>query len=226
MSYTYVYPNRFVQALIYSFSQNNKTMMTRFFPNLTVGFLAATTADGFNIPTNIQTKQRTLPSLALSDENVVGLTDDGDFAISGVNIGQQQPQSSELGGDLASILGLSSVSAINDAAVEPPAPVFPAMVSPTPLPAPVPTPVPEISVQKGQPPVVSEEQLERVQEWLMTSIPTLMDNDIELYADNLCLIGFDPECVSSGELLLEDLNFMKLLHQRYLYKQITTSTNR
>jgi hypothetical protein len=52
-------------------------------------------------------------------------------------------------------------------------------------------------------------------------IPSLCLKDSKAYARELFYIGFDPACVTQCELQLDDLHFMKLLHQRYLYNEVT-----
>lgn len=66
-----------------------------------------------------------------------------------------------------------------------------------------------------------DEAIEAVGEWLSEIIPTLRDADNVRYSQELVAIGFDPGCVTQCELTWEDLSFMKLLHRRYLYNEIT-----
>ena len=66
-----------------------------------------------------------------------------------------------------------------------------------------------------------DEAVEAVGEWLSEIIPTLRDADNVRYSQELVSIGFDPGCVTQCELTWEDLSFMKLLHRRYLYNEIT-----
>ena len=66
-----------------------------------------------------------------------------------------------------------------------------------------------------------DEAVEAVGEWLSDIIPTLRDADNVRYSQELVAIGFDPGCVTQCELTWEDLGFMKLLHRRYLYNEIT-----
>ena len=66
-----------------------------------------------------------------------------------------------------------------------------------------------------------DEAVEAVGEWLSEIIPTLRDADNVRYSQELVAIGFDPGCVTQCELTWEDLSFMKLLHRRYLYNEIT-----
>ena len=55
--------------------------------------------------------------------------------------------------------------------------------------------------------------------WLLTEIPKLNQNDIEAYSRGLSKIGFHPECVTVCELKYEEFDFMKVLHQRYLFNE-------
>ena len=66
-----------------------------------------------------------------------------------------------------------------------------------------------------------EEALESVGEWLSDIMPTLRDSDIDSYARKFVAIGFDAGCVTQCELTWDDLSFMKLLHRRYLFNEIT-----
>ena len=66
-----------------------------------------------------------------------------------------------------------------------------------------------------------EEALESVGEWLSEIMPTLRDADITRYARQFVAIGFDPSCVTQCELTWDDLDFMKMLHRRYLFNEIT-----
>jgi hypothetical protein len=45
--------------------------------------------------------------------------------------------------------------------------------------------------------------------------------DLEAYAEGLSNIGFRPLCPSQCELRYDDLDFMRVLHRRYLHREIT-----
>lgn len=60
-----------------------------------------------------------------------------------------------------------------------------------------------------------------VKEWLLEILPSLTESDTEAYAEGLTNIGFHPQCASMCELKYGDLDFMKALHRRYLYNEIT-----
>ena len=61
-----------------------------------------------------------------------------------------------------------------------------------------------------------------VKQWLVYVLPSLDENDVERYAEGLTSIGFHPECPSLCEIRYEDLSFIsKVLHRRYLFKEIT-----
>lgn len=66
-----------------------------------------------------------------------------------------------------------------------------------------------------------EESLIDIQEWLLTVIPKLSEHDVEVYARGLNSIGFHPECVTVCEMNYEDMDFMKVLHRRYLFNEVT-----
>ena len=58
-----------------------------------------------------------------------------------------------------------------------------------------------------------------MKEWLLEIIPTLDESDLGTYAEGLTNIGFHPH--SLCDLQYEDLDFMKVLHRRCVYKEIT-----
>ena len=60
-----------------------------------------------------------------------------------------------------------------------------------------------------------------VKEWLLEILPALDESDQISYAEGLTDIGFNPKCPSLCEIRYDDLDFMKVLHRRYLYKEIT-----
>ena len=61
-----------------------------------------------------------------------------------------------------------------------------------------------------------------VKNWLFEVLPSLDEDDGQIYAEGLTNIGFHPECQSLCEVMYEDLNFItKVLHRRYLFKEIT-----
>lgn len=62
--------------------------------------------------------------------------------------------------------------------------------------------------------------MEILMDFLISILPSLADSDLlHNYALQLLDIGFDPDYESSIELLYEDLEFMKKLHQRYFWKE-------
>jgi hypothetical protein len=75
--------------------------------------------------------------------------------------------------------------------------------------------------QRPKPSEVESQEQKRMQSWLLGVIPTLNDKDLTKYATGLLDIGFDSECVTSCELRLSDLQFMKVLHRRYFFNEIT-----
>ena len=68
---------------------------------------------------------------------------------------------------------------------------------------------------------VDEASLSEIQEWLLSIMPALNQQDAESYSRGLNAIGFNPGCVSMSELQFEDLAFMKVLHRRYLFNEVT-----
>jgi hypothetical protein len=59
-----------------------------------------------------------------------------------------------------------------------------------------------------------------IAEYLTQIMPIISKDEIEQYSIELDHIGFHPNCVSACELKLEDLDFMKVLHGRYFYKVV------
>jgi hypothetical protein len=156
-----------------------------------------------------------------------GLTDDGDFAILGINYYDTAssnnknddkntiPSENPLGGFLLQQLtgGVSSlVGTSSNVPISSPMEHFNRVPS---------------SGSSNQMPVHSSStnidpfQLEEMEEWLLEIIPTLKELDLELYATGLLSIGFDPDCVTQSEIRMEDLLFMKILHRRYFFNEIT-----
>jgi hypothetical protein len=75
----------------------------------------------------------------------------------------------------------------------------------------------DLLIQKG----LDEDVLNEIEEYLMEIMPTLSETDVENYAMGLGSIGFHPKCVTLCELKLEDLDFMKVLHRRYFFNEVT-----
>lgn len=68
---------------------------------------------------------------------------------------------------------------------------------------------------------IDETSLSEIQEWLLSIMPALTQQDAESYSRGLNEIGFNPGCVTMCELQFEDLAFMKVLHRRYLFNEVT-----
>ena len=68
---------------------------------------------------------------------------------------------------------------------------------------------------------VDETGLSEIQEWLLSIMPALTQQYAESYSRGLNEIGFNPGCVTMCELQFEDLAFMKVLHRRYLFNEVT-----
>lgn len=67
----------------------------------------------------------------------------------------------------------------------------------------------------------NDEDEKSLKAWLLATIPKLNQHDLEEYSRGLVEIGFHPECVTMCELKYEDLGFMKVLHRRYLFNEVT-----
>mmetsp|Transcript_17955 Transcript_17955/g.52059 ORF Transcript_17955/g.52059 Transcript_17955/m.52059 type:complete len:274 (-) Transcript_17955:210-1031(-) len=176
---------------------------------------------------------------------IVGLTDDGDFALFGINaVDPTTITSTTRGGDgdsassppgLSFLLGMdrgdgegSSVTAMT------PLSVPPAASAPTAgdqflwetAGRPVETQKSEWEGERGHASSASSsvhvdpEDVAWLEDWIADAMPTLKPSDAREYARGLARIGFDPECVTRSELRMDDLSFMKVLHRRYLYEKV------
>ncbi|CAB9507458.1 expressed unknown protein [Seminavis robusta] len=135
--------------------------------------------------------------IAAASNILTSLTDDGDLALPGFNA---IPPTQERQDD-------NPLNSYSQQPLQPP------LISSSP-PAPVPS--------------RRENSLQEVEDmtfWLQDMIPTLRDDDCIHYADALVSLGFDPECVTAGALVMDDLHFMKPLHRRYLVKEVANRSN-
>ena len=194
--------------------------------------------------------QQTSSSLQqqVNDNSFLGLTDDGDFAMFGINIDEITTDTNldddkiSIKGDNAgtvrpppspsSGLGFGSDVSLNNA-------LFGRLTaandmtktlaqSITLLDDNIPTPSsPDSAIDKTQNDndssnyVTDEESLSDIEDWLLSIIPSLNANDVRAYASGLDKIGFNPNCITQCELRYEDLTFMKVLHRRYLFNEVT-----
>ena len=61
-----------------------------------------------------------------------------------------------------------------------------------------------------------------MKEWMLEVLPSLEQSDVQAYAEGLTNIGFNPTTLTSlCEMTYDDLSFMKVLHRRCVYKEIT-----
>ena len=197
-------------------------------------------------------QQKTLLQQQVNDDAFLGLTDDGDFAMIGVNIdeittdttldndnisikddnvGTVRPPSSQslsgFGSDVSlndALFGRLSTSATaNDTTTKTFAQSI-TLLDDNPTPS-----LSDSAIDKTQSDsasiasnyVTDEENLSNIEDWLLSIIPKLNPNDVRAYAFGLDEIGFNPDCITQCELRYEDLNFMKVLHRRYLFNEVT-----
>jgi hypothetical protein len=152
--------------------------------------------------------------------SLLGLTEAGDFAIPGINceepvspsedaLKQQSIRGSRLpySGMGSFLEGLIS----NDLLRSSSATVDSTITSTT----------QSIGSQTPRPSEGDSQEQKRMQSWLVGIIPTLNETDLAKYAKGLVGIGFDSECVTVCELRLSDLQFMKVLHRRYFFNEIS-----
>lgn len=197
-----------------------------------------------------------LSQLHMSNDPFYGLTEDGDFAILGINAhddsDENNSRSTRTGqsvGDLSSLLSGVMFSGLNDPSTQ-----FSRRTTATSMTvssAPVNNAIfgrldstsfsgsdakgdiligeigersdnsqPQL-VQSRRSSSVDEATISEIKEWLLSIIPALNDHDVEYYSTGLNKIGFSPNCVTMCELQFSDLDFMKLLHRRYLFNEVT-----
>ncbi|KAL7539355.1 hypothetical protein ACHAXR_009208 [Thalassiosira sp. AJA248-18] len=208
--------------------------------------------------------------LRLANDPFYGLTDDGDFAILGVNVDEETTSGDAdtgdgqlIGSNLSSLMSETSFSGISGDILSKPTPPKP-NIQPTDAlmdsrtagladamslndalfgrlpPNDMGTVTTNdtsnriigdfegIAVGKkigGTYPILNNEHDENlfldIKDWLLSVIPKLNENDIESYTQGLSNIGFHPDCATMCELKYDDLDFMKVLHQRYIFNEVT-----
>jgi len=185
--------------------------------------------------------------LSSNDSSFYGLTDDGDFAILGVNAydsSDDDNNDSSIGqsvGDLSSLLAGTTFAGLNES---PTVNQTPTTTSNDAIFGRIDTSSTknmdgkrgnvigeigeqsQLQQQQQQQPYkrsrsADEAVLAEIKEWLLSIIPTLNQQDVDLYTRGLNEIGFHPACVTMSELQYEDLAFMKILHQRYVFNEVT-----
>lgn len=184
--------------------------------------------------------------LHLSNDSFYGLTDDGDFAILGVNAydsSDDDNNDSSIGqsvGDLSALLAGTTFAGLNESPTVNQTPttsnnaVFGQIdtSSTKNMDGKRGNVIGEIGgqsqlqQQQHQQPYkrsssADEAVLSEIKEWLLSIIPTLNQQDVDLYTRGLNEIGFHPACVTMSELQYEDLAFMKILHARYIFNEVT-----
>ncbi|KAL7486431.1 hypothetical protein ACHAW6_015489 [Cyclotella cf. meneghiniana] len=168
--------------------------------------------------------------------NSFGLTDDGDFAIIGVNMVDPDEEDSDktnndgqtLGGDISARLTgtLYDGKTLNKKSFSSGTPIdwqnvgsysgassvgssYQGSVGPNHM------------RHENRNFALDDEDLREIKEWLLEIIPTLSRGDVDKYSIGLSNIGFNPKCVTMCELTYEDLDFMKVLHRRYFFNEVT-----
>ena len=149
-----------------------------------------------------------------------GLTDDGDFAILGVNV--KDPDDDD---DDTTVLGQSINGGISSMAL---GTIFDQTSSQAAT-APVSQTISSddhntASKENGPHEIkfsINKEIKSEIREYIMEVMPTVSEDDVERYSIGLGKIGFSPTCITMCELKLEDLDFMKVLHRRYFFNEVT-----
>lgn len=141
------------------------------------------------------------------------MTDDGDLALVGINVADSCLVKSENESDVGWSWSSTQASTSRLPLLEP------TVVVPNVNESAAPSSTSISSQRRPNNP----EQVQEVMEWLIEIIPTLLDSgdDCRFYAEELVAIGFHPNCVTQCELQMDDLAFMKPLHQRYIYNEVT-----
>jgi len=202
-----------------------------------------------NVPQQQQQQQQTRSTKIFSNDpnynNIVGLNEDGDFAMLGVNM-EDDERKTERGQDALSLLSngdlsflklsssqndyLSTQSSSSTTAtnrIPDTSNHFETMASPPP-------PSSSSSSSSSSQHYNNSDfdnhdandnshqrEVFEMEQWLQTDVmPTLERMYIKSYARNLVAIGFHPDCVTRFELTMEDLTFMKLLHRKFFYHEI------
>ena len=155
-----------------------------------------------------------------------GLTDDGDFAILGVNVDEPDdndekiiPKDERLGGDVSSLLSGTIFDTKSQSKAADTVQYKSSEYIHVPMGQKA-TIAEERSFHKIHD-VTNEEALGEIMEYIVELMPTISEDDIEYYAAGLNRIGFHPKCITMCELKLEDLDFMKVLHRRYFFNEVT-----
>ena len=185
--------------------------------------------------------------LHLSNDSFYGLTDDGDFAILGVNAydsSDDDNNESSIGqsvGDLSALLSGTTFAGLNESPTVNQTPttsndaIF-GQIDTTSSTKNMDGKRGNVIGEIGEQRQLQQQQrqsynkrsssadgavLSEIKEWLLSMIPTLNQQDVDLYTRGLNAIGFHPVCVTMSELQFEDLAFMKILHQRYIFNEVT-----
>jgi hypothetical protein len=181
-----------------------------------LGLLAGNLSPPATTPATTTATTSSLPELSTraAPSILTGLTEDGDIAIPGFNVGlpttEQEGESNFWGSTMANQPFNSQHS--QTFSQQPPANEEFSQETTSMLPA---NSLAVQQVQDGH-----NEQVEEMTFWLLEIIPTLRDDDCIYYADELVSLGWDPNCVTASELQEEDLVFMKPLHRRFLIQQL------
>jgi hypothetical protein len=157
---------------------------------------------------------------SLQNNEFMGLNDDGDFLLYGINA--EDPTSDKDTSDISDIQMIPGIEALSFLGINSSYNDSPSTVTKT-APPPFPTASTDHTTTRNDDFISPDEEqiISDVEVWLLNIIPSLCLKDSKAYARELFYIGFDPACVTQCELQLDDLHFMKLLHQRYFYNEVT-----
>uniref|UniRef100_A0A7S4VX95 Uncharacterized protein n=1 Tax=Ditylum brightwellii TaxID=49249 RepID=A0A7S4VX95_9STRA len=142
-------------------------------------------------------------STTSSSSSYDGLTDDGDFAMIGINV---HPDDDDGNGDNKEI----KKPVINSNEI-PPSTTMNEMLLPTST-----SSITTSTTTTSS----SNRRKELLKQYIQKIFSTQPSSTIQEYTIQLDNIGFDPNCKSRFELRLDDLDFMKVLHARFFYQEV------
>lgn len=139
-------------------------------------------------------------SKTIIDQQILGLTDDGDLALIGFNVADSSDDGeASIGNDVLSNTQDDCGNSVTTATTT------------------------TVSMAGNERVDNDDQEIQEMADWLFECIPTLKDDDYFYYADQLVSLGLNPNCITQCELRMEDLAFMKPLHQRYLFNEVTAN---
>ena len=180
------------------------------------------------------TNRRCATLLFANNNGILGLNEDGDFALVGINMNEAEPppatyldrtmpQSAlQARNEIDErFLGLMSASGLSGKATTSSTTISPIATTPQKsIDSSTKTPAASALPRDSTPIVEDDNNNDEIESLLQDIFPSLPATEIQRYAAGLRNIGFDPACESRFYLQADDLTFMKLLHGRYFVAEI------